>query len=130
MEVDAKLKDSIIKSVMPVIGSLATAALVSAAGAVLTKLMVTNYKISTLAGDKSMKPTDDEVTISKSETAGAETEGKLAQDKVAGTNGEIKANETEARAMTGEATAAESGASALRTKAGASDIETKALKMT
>ncbi|MDR3334662.1 MAG: hypothetical protein LBT13_07240 [Treponema sp.] len=130
MEVDAKMKDGIIQNVMPVIGSLATAALVAAAGAVLSKLMTTNYKSSTMAGDKEVKPTDDDVAISKTEAAGSETEGKLAQDKVAGANGEVKASETEARAQTGEATAAESGASALRTKAGASDIETKALKMT
>jgi hypothetical protein len=128
-EVDEKMKKQILANVMPLIASFGTAALVAAAAAIFTKLSAINFKSSSMAGDKQMKPTDDDVSISKSETAGAEAEGKLAQDKVAGANGEVKAAETEARVQTGEVTASDGGVSALRTKAGATDIETKALKM-
>ena len=130
MALDKETSDTIKELVAPIVGSALSAALVSAAMAIISKLVVTNYKEHGITGDKEIKPTEDETAISKSELAASETEGKLAQDKVAGTEGEVKANETEARALTGEATAADSGASALRTKAGASDIEVKALKMT
>ncbi|MDR2483788.1 MAG: hypothetical protein LBD55_00125 [Treponema sp.] len=130
MEVDQETKDAILKDVAPIIGGAVAAMCVAAVAAEVTQLLATNLKQSGLTGDSSIKPTDDETTVSKSEVAASETEGKVAQDKVAASEGEVLANETEARASTGEATAAESGASALRTKEGASDIETKALKMT
>jgi hypothetical protein len=130
MELTNDLKKEILKEVGPIIGSAAAAGIVAAAGSALMGMMAINYHSSTMTGDTSIKPTDDETTISKVEAAASETEGKIAQDKVAAVEGEVKASETEARASTGEATALESGASALRTKAGATDIETKALKMT
>jgi hypothetical protein len=130
MDIDANLKTEILNATGPIIASASVAALVAAAGAVAASFLVINYQNSTMAGDTGVHPTNDDVAVSKVETAAAETEGKLAQDTVAGVNGEVKASETEARALTGEATAADSGASALRTKAGASDIEVKALKMT
>ena len=116
--------------VRPVITSVTAAGVVAAAVAVISKLVVTNVEESDLTGDKKMKPTDDDMAVSKVETAASETEGKLSKDGVSAQDGSIKAAETEAKAATGEATAAESGAQALRTKAGASDIEVKALKMT
>jgi hypothetical protein len=125
---DDKEKAAIIAAVTPLMGL--GAVLAAAAAAMALKYLTTNYRQSSMAGDKEMKPTDDEVTISKSEVAGVETEGKAVQDTVSGLNGEVKAEETEARALTGEATAADSGASALRGKLGAADIETKTLKMT
>ena len=130
MELDQDTKDTIIKEVTPIIASTAAAACVSAVIGELAMLVAINYKESSLAGDREIKPTDDETTISKSEVAAAESEGKVSHNGVNGQEGEVKAAETEALASTQEATAAESGASALRTKAGASDIETKALKMT
>jgi hypothetical protein len=130
MQLDEKTKNQILEGVEPIIMSAAIGVAVASLTSVITALAVTNYSQSDLTGDKDMHPTAEETTLSKSEVAGSETEGKLAQDKVAGVNGEVKANETEARALTGEATASDSGATALRTKAGASDIETKALKMT
>ncbi|GHV46799.1 hypothetical protein AGMMS49546_35470 [Spirochaetia bacterium] len=130
MKLDKKVKDQISAATGPIIGSALATVLVAAVAAALAELIMINYSESTMAGDKGMHPTNDDMAASKSETAAVEAEGKLAQDSVAGANGEVKASETEARAQTGEATAADSGASALRTKAGASDIETKALKMT
>lgn len=121
---------SIQDVVRPLIKSFAVTGAVAAASAILAKLLVTNVKESDLTGDKELKPTEDETTISKVETAASETEGKLAKDGVSAQDASVKALETEAKAATGEATAAESGAQALRTKAGASDIEVKALKMT
>jgi hypothetical protein len=130
MELTDDMKTEILDEVGPIIASSMAAGLVAAAGAAIIEMVAINYHSSTMAGDTSIKPTDDETTISKVETAATETEGKVAQDKVAASEGEVLANETEARAFTGEAVAAESGASAIRTKEGATDIETKALKMT
>jgi hypothetical protein len=130
MELDDNMKKQIAEEVGPIIGSSMAAGLVAAAGAAIMEMVAINYHSSTMAGDTSIKPTDDDTTISKVETAVTETEGKVAQDKVAATEGEVKASEVEARASSGEATALDSGATAARTKAGAADIETKALKMT
>jgi hypothetical protein len=130
MELDDELKKQITEDVGPIIGSSIAAGLVTAVGAAIMEIVAVNYHSRTMAGDSSIKPTDDDTTISKVETAVTETEGKVAQDKVAATEGEVKANEVEARASSGEATALDSGATAARTKVGAADIETKALKMT
>jgi hypothetical protein len=130
MEVDPELKDAIKEEVAPIVGSVAAAALVAAAGMALMTLMATNYKSSSLTGEKEIHPTVDKTSASKSEVAASEKEGALDSKGVAAQSGEVKASNTDAAAQTGEAKAADSGASALRTKAGASDIETKALKMT
>ncbi|HAW34405.1 MAG TPA: hypothetical protein DCX19_07295 [Alphaproteobacteria bacterium] len=130
MEIDENTKQAIQKVVRPLITSAVAFAAVGAVTAAVSKMLVTNVKESGLTGDKEMKPTDDDMTVSKVETAASETEGKLAKDGVAAQDASVKAAETEAKAATGEATAAETGAQALRTKAGASDIEVKALKMT
>ncbi|MDR2521622.1 MAG: hypothetical protein LBC72_03585 [Spirochaetaceae bacterium] len=130
MELTDDLKKGILNNVGPIIASSMAAGLVAAAGAAIAEMVATNYHSSTMEGDTSIKPTDDETTISKVETAATETEGKVAQDKVAASEGEVKASETGASAVADEATALESGATAARTKAGAADVETKALKMT
>ena len=120
-----------IEAVMePILSSAVTGLVVSAIASEVKKLTTTNYQESDLTGTRTMRPTEDEVTVSKSEAAGSETEGKLSKDGVSAQDGSIKASETEAKASTGEATAAETGAQALRTKAGASDIQVKALKIT
>jgi hypothetical protein len=130
MEVDKATEDTIKEKIAPILTSFAATAIVAGVGAILAQLLVTNYKSSSLIGDKEIHPTGDEVNISKTDTAASETEGKLAQDKVSAVNGDLAASETGAAVSSGEATAAESGATAARTKAGAADIETKALKMT
>ena len=127
---DPETEERIKKLVTPLITSIGAGAVTGIAAAVISKLIVTNVKESDVSGDKNLKPTEAETTVSKSETAASETEGKLSKDGVSAQQGDIKANETEAKASTAEATAAENGAQAVRTKAGASDIEAKALKIT
>lgn len=127
---DPETEECIKKLVTPLITSIGAGAVTGIAAAVISKLIVTNVKESDVSGDKNLKPTEAETTVSKTETAASETEGKLSKDGVSAQQGDIKANETEAKASTAEATAAENGAQAVRTKAGASDIEAKALKIT
>ena len=127
---DKKTADQIKEIVTPIITSAATTALVGAAGALVMKLLVTNYKSSDLTGDKEMHPTTDEMNMSKVETSAKDTDASLGKDEVTAKDGDLSAARTDAAAGNTEATAAESGASAARTKAGAADIETKALKMT
>ena len=127
---DPETEASIKKLVTPLITSIGAGVVTAIAAAVISKLAVTNIHESDVSGDKNLKPSETETTVSKAETAASETEGKLSKDGVSAQEGDIKANETEAKASTGEATAAENGAQALRTKAGASDIEAKALKIT
>ena len=123
-------KKMIKDAVKPIVKSAMTMAVVGAASAVIKNLTVTNYKKTGLTGDTEMKPTEDEVAISKVESSASGTEAALAKDEVTGVDGDLSAAQTEAAAATGEATALESGATAARTKAGAADIETKGLKMT
>ena len=130
MALSAEEKEEIEGAVTPIITSVATTVAVGAITEVVKALASTNYHQQDLRGDTNLKPTEQEVTVSKSEAAASETEGKLSKDGVSAQDGNIKASETEAKASTGEATAAEAGAQALRTKAGATDIETKALKIT
>ena len=130
MALDPTTKAAIQAAVTPIATMATTTMLTAAIKQGLKMLSTTNYKNTNLTGDVNMKPTEEEVTVSKSEAAASETEGKLAKDGVSAQDGSIKANETEAKASTGEATAAEAGAQALRTKAGASDIEAKLLKIT
>ena len=130
MALSADEKAEIKDAVTPIITSATTTIAVGFITDVVKLLTTTNYDQKDLRGNTSLSPTEQDVTVSKSEAAGSETEGKLAKDGVSAQDGSIKANETEAKASTGEATAAEAGAQALRTKAGASDIEAKLLKIT
>ena len=130
MALSAEEKAEIEKAVMPVITSVTTSLAVGAITEAVKMFAATNIHESDLTGDRNLKPTEQDTTVSKSEAAASETEGKLSKDGVSAQDGNIKAAETEAKASSGEATAAESGAQALRTKAGASDIEVKALKIT
>lgn len=120
-----------IEDVVEVIGGSALAmAVTAAAGKIISSLVVTDVEETNLAGKKELHPTQDSTSVSKTDVAASETEGKIDQQGVAAQSGEVKASNTEAAAQTGDATALESGAIAARTKAGAADIETKALKMT
>ena len=130
MALDEETTKQVKEVVGPIVKSALAAALVGAAAAAITKLTVTNYKRSGLTGDTEMKPTEDEVAISKVESSASGTDASLSKDEVTGVDGDLSAAQTEAAAATGEATALESGATAARTKAGAADIETKGLKMT
>ncbi|MCQ2914190.1 MAG: hypothetical protein MJ247_03240 [Alphaproteobacteria bacterium] len=121
----------VIKAVVePIIDTVGIELLTAAVNAGIKKLSATNVEESDLSGKRDLKPSEQEVTISKTETAASETEGKLSKDGVSAQHGDIEASETTAVAQGAEATALESGAQAVRTKAGASDIEAKALKIT
>ena len=130
MALSADEKKEIKDAVTPIITSATTTIAVGFITDVVKLLTTTNYDQKDLRGNTSLSPTEQDVTVSKAEASGAETEGQLAKDSVSAQEGSVKANETEAKASAGEATAAEAGAQALRTKAGASDIEAKALKIT
>ena len=130
MALDEKTKEMLKGVARPIVTSAASLALVAGLSSVVEKLVVTNYKKSTLTGDKEMKPTEDSAAMSKVETTAKDTDASLAKDELKVTDGDLSAAKTDANALTAEATAAESGAAAARTKAGAADIETKALKMT
>jgi len=130
MALDQETQDKIKAAVGPLVLSLGTAALFSAAADIIKSLVVTNVKESNLTGDTEMKPTGNDTTINKVETSAKDTDASLAKDEVKAKSGDLSAMNTDAMVTTGEATALESGATAARTKAGAADIETKALKMT
>ena len=114
----------------PILSSAVTGIVVAAIASEVKKLTTTNYQESDLTGPRTMRPTEDEVTVSKSEASASETEGSVAKDSVSAQEGSVKADETEALALTADATATEAGVQAIRTKAGASDIEVKELKIT
>ena len=114
----------------PILSSAVTGIVVTAIASEVKKLTTTNYQESDLTGTRTMRPTEDEVTVSKSEASASETEGSVAKDSVSAQEGSVKADETEALALTADATATEAGVQAIRTKAGASDIEVKELKIT
>lgn len=123
-------KEAFAKAIKPMITSMATSALVSAALAGISKLLATNIHESNLTGNKVIAPTEDKTVLSNRETKGDNVDSSLSTDEVSAQQGEVKAAQQEGKASTSEATASESGAAASRTKGGASDIETKALKIT
>ncbi|MGN1280593.1 MAG: hypothetical protein ACI4UM_01630 [Succinivibrio sp.] len=115
------------------LGSLAAQIVLGAASsiafAILKSACVTNRQSSSVIGDSSLKPTNDETTLEESRKGASKTDATLAQDEVAGQKGKVDAAETNAKASTSDATASESGAQALKTKAGACDIQTKGMKL-
>lgn len=123
-------KEEFAKVAKPMITSMATAALVSAALSGISKLLATNIRKSNLTGNKIISPTEDKTVLSNRETKGDNVDSSLSTDEVSAQQGEIKAAKQEGKASTTEATASEAGATASRAKGGASDIETKALKIT
>jgi hypothetical protein len=127
---DDKTVKMIQQAVAPIVGSAMSAAVVGAATAIIKKLVVTNVEEKSLKGNTTLSPTEDNVTASKVEASGQDTEASGAKDEVKGQDGDLSGLATDAAVGDTEATALEGGASAVRTKAGAADIETKALKMT
>jgi len=114
---------NLVKSLAaPMLTSAATTALVGAAMAAISKLVVTNFKQSDLTGDKEIHPTKDEANMSKTDVGAQGTDGTLMKDKVAGMDGTVAGNKDEAGLLTGEAKGMDGGATAMRTKAGARRI--------
>jgi hypothetical protein len=129
MEVDAETKTAILAKVGPAIGSLGAGLAVAAGAALLTKLVGINMKSSTMAGDTGMHPTENDTSISKTETSAKDNEASLAKDGLKVKDGDLSAAETDAKAMTTDAKAMDSGASAAMPKAGALDVKAKGLVM-
>ncbi|MGN0903189.1 MAG: hypothetical protein ACI4M9_07880 [Succinivibrio sp.] len=129
-EMDEK---ELLKKSTEILGELAAKLVeVAAAGIamnILKSVTVTNSQKSTVAGDKTLRATNEETTLEESKVEAAKTDSSLAKDEVSGENGSVDALETNAKAATTEATAAEAGAQAVKTKAGACDIQTKGLKL-
>jgi hypothetical protein len=120
-----KIKEMLI----PIVGSIGASVVVGAAAAIISQLIVTNYKGSDLTGDKEMHPTKSDTSISKAEASAKDNEASLAKDGVKAKDGDLSAAQTDAKAMTSDAKALDSGASAAQPKAGALDVKTKGLVM-
>jgi hypothetical protein len=129
MALDVETKGVIKELVAPIVGSVLSAALVGAATAVISKLVVTNFKESGLTGEKGVHPTKDDTAISKTEASAKDNEASLAKDGVKAKDGDLSAAQTDAKAATTDAKALDSGASAAQPKAGALDVKTKGLVM-
>jgi hypothetical protein len=129
MALDGKTTDTIKELVAPIVGSALSAALVGAATAVISKLVVTNVQQSDLTGEKGMHPTKNDTSISKTEASAKDNDASLAKDGVKAKDGDLSAAQTDAKAMTTDAKALDSGASAAQPKAGALDVKTKGLVM-
>jgi hypothetical protein len=129
MEMDAKTKASVMQKIGPSIGSLAAGFAVAAGAALIMKLIAINMKSSTMAGDTGMHPTENETSISKTETSAKDNEASLAKDGLKVKDGDLAAAQTDAKAMTSDAKALDSGASAAMPKAGALDVKAKGLVM-
>jgi hypothetical protein len=126
---DAKTKATIMKKVGPLIGSLAAGFAVAAGAAAITKLVGINMKSSTMTGDTGMHPTDNDTSISKTETSAKDNEASVAKDGLKAKDGDLSAAQTNAKALTTDVKAMDSGASAAQPKAGALDVKTKGLVM-
>ncbi|MDR1030428.1 MAG: hypothetical protein LBL76_06100 [Treponema sp.] len=129
MALDQETKDTIKELVAPIVGSALSAALVGAAMAVISKLVVTNVQESDLTGEKGVHPTKDDTSINKTDASAKDNEASLAKDGVKAKDGDLSAAQTDAKAMTSDAKALDSGASAAQPKAGALDVKTKGLVM-
>ncbi|MDR1249781.1 MAG: hypothetical protein LBK63_10805 [Treponema sp.] len=129
MELDSETKASVLEQVGPIIGGLGAAFAVAAGAALITKLVGVNIKKQTMAGDTGMHPTENETSISKTETSAKDNEASLAKDGLKAKDGDLSAAQTDAKAMTTDAKALDSGASAAQPKAGALDVKTKGLVM-
>jgi hypothetical protein len=124
-----KAAEKITKIMMPIIVSVGASAAVAGAIAIISQLVVTNYKRSDLTGEKGMHPTQDDTSISKTEASAKDNDASLAKDGVKAKDGDLSAAQTDAKALTSDAKALDSGASAAQPKAGALDVKTKGLVM-
>jgi hypothetical protein len=129
MEMDASTRKKILQKVGPIIGSTAAGFAVAAAAAAIAKLVGVNMKTSTMAGDTGLHPTDNDVSINKTEASAKDNEASVAKDGLKAKDGDLSAAQTDAKALTTDAKALDSGASAAQPKAGALDVKTKGLVM-
>jgi hypothetical protein len=129
MKLDSETKALVLEKVSPLIAGVAVGFAVAAGAALVTKLVGINMKTSTMAGDTGMHPTENETSVSKTETSAKDNEASLAKDGLKVKDGDLSAAQTDAKAMTSDAKAMDSGASAAMPKAGALDIKTKGLVM-
>jgi hypothetical protein len=129
MELDSETKATILEQVSPLITALGVGFAVAAGAALITKLVGINMKTSTMTGDTGMHPTENETSVSKTETSAKDNEASLAKDGLKVKDGDLSAAETDAKALTSDAKAMDSGASAAMPKAGALDVKTKGLVM-
>jgi hypothetical protein len=129
MALDKETSDTIKELVVPIVGSALSVALVGAAMAIISKLVVTNVQQSDLTGDTDMHPTKNDTTINKTEASAKDNDASLAKDGVKAKDGDLSAAQTDAKALTSDAKALDSGASAAQPKAGALDVKTKGLVM-
>jgi hypothetical protein len=126
---DEMRAEKIKEIVMPIVGSIGAAAVVAGAAAIISQLVVTNYKRSDLTGDTEMHPTKNDTSINKTEASAKDNDASLAKDGVKAKDGDLSAAQTDAKVMTSDAKAMDSGASAAQPKAGALDVKTKGLVM-
>jgi hypothetical protein len=129
MELDEKGKAFIKEAVMPIVVSTLASGVVGAVVAEISKYLATSYEQKTLVGDQEIKPTDDNVTMSKTEASAKDNDASLAKDEVKAKDGDLAAMQTDAAASTNEAKALNSGATAAKPVAGALDIKSKGLVM-
>jgi hypothetical protein len=129
MELDKKTEHEILELVEPIIKSVAVGAAVATLASVISALIVTNYKSSSLTGDTEMHPTKNDTAINKTEASAKDNDASLAKDEVKAKDGDLSAAQTDAKAMTTDAKAMDSGASAAQPKAGALDVKTKGMVM-
>jgi hypothetical protein len=129
MALDDETKKVIKELVAPIVGSALSAALVGAATAIILKMIVTNYHETNLKGETDMHPTDDNVTMSKTEASGKDNDASLAKDEMKGKDGDLALMQTDAAGSTTEAKAMNAGATAAKPVAGALDVKTKGLVM-
>jgi hypothetical protein len=126
---DAETEALVKKEIAPVIATLGGGLVLAGAAALVTKLVAVNMKTSTMAGDTGLHPTDNDTSISKTETSAKDNEASLAKDAVKAKDGDLSAAQTDAKALTTDAKALDSGASAAQPKAGALDVKAKGLVM-
>jgi hypothetical protein len=126
---DGETEDAVKEAVSPQLISIGATYGAALVGGAIAALIAINYKTSTMAGDTTIHPTNNQTDISKVETAATEVEGKLTKDGVKAKDGDLSAAQTDAKALTTDAKALDSGASAAQPKAGALDVKAKALVM-
>jgi hypothetical protein len=129
MKLEDKTKAAILTKVTPMIVSLSVGFGVAAAAAAITKIVGVNMKTSTMAGDTGLHPTDNDVSINKTEASAKDNEASVAKDGLKAKDGDLSAVQTDAKAATTDAKALDSGASAAQPKAGAAEIKTKGMVM-
>ncbi len=125
-----EMKSQIKDIAADVVKDVAMQAVFAAGATLLTSLIVTSYKKTSISGTKEVVPTKDVAVVADKKEVDANTNSAaLAKDDVAGQKGKVEASDTDAQAAKTDARATEGGAQAVKTKAGAMDVATKAMKI-